>query len=841
MGSVIQARIDPILMGNEKSNLFYTANILNRANYDFKVITYSSNPDYDSLSEGFPYGFIIGNNLNFNLSFSVKTFPDLYSNISIGITILSGSSIRSEFKFLLQFKIKINGFYPINTIRINLDDNVGGGQTKQTLVLKSINLISGSLLDGIWETIYDGVKYGKRTPNNPLQVFSFSGVSSILNINEPFSIESPTKLFQLPYIQLNNNQNDILEDLVNVTMLYDIIDVTNQIGSNILYFNFSNGYYKDLPIAFSLIDPKTLGDNNFDISFNLNGDTLSDNWVFAEWVNNRFQVKFKIPSNTMPGIINYFLIFTKDIKVFSSSLPKSAQLNIISNNIDIYGPIFSKIIKNPPNLALDTLDNINGLRNGYIIVRGTIDSSLHNFTIDPTKSINGDKWNGEYEIYIKENQQQCISQSYEITEVVLLDTFDNKASYIKFTENNLENTKYNPFINYLNDTTIGKSVTTIIINTHFLDVGSLNGRTVTFELECEDIESGIRLNQFPIIYLTTLNLEFHKCISTNSTPFQLKTKFTCTTTVPLGFGIPSGIIVSIHGLINNGGYYGGYATQTLQDLGMDYSISTMDYYTENQPIIKSTNTITNQENCGGLGTVNVLLKYLDDTLGGFIPISPTTMYDSFILIENIRPTNQSFIIKISNSTTDSNEFIVTPILFYFNIIPIEPTTSPSVTPSVTPTTSPTEPTESPTLLPIVSPIPTNPPQKCQGNPECGGPNQGICKDGGCICYPPFIGISCTLQTIIVPPPTINNTNPSTEIIIPPSTDSENIGNNVEKLLFKSLISLVSLRELGKEIQLFNFEKWIYTPLSNNKYLYETSISSSQSTTINNNNKYNYKY
>ncbi|KAM9979065.1 hypothetical protein ACTFIZ_000412 [Dictyostelium cf. discoideum] len=881
MGSVIEAGFEPIMMDNNNTVTIYTVRILNRLKYDFKSITYSSNPDYDTLSEGFPFGFINGNNLNYNITYSVKVFTELYPMIYVGfrtITGISSSNINpftkiafnqkgipnlidvqsiylGEFKYLIQFKIKIDVLYPINTIKINLNDP---NQEVQTLVLKTINKISGTLFNGVWETIYDGVKYGKGNLNNPLQIFSFSGMSKILNINDPFSIESPTKTFQLPFIKLNNNQRNILKDLINVKFLYDTIDVTNQTGSNILYFNFTNSdNYKNLPIAFSLIDAKTLNDNNFDSSFNLNNDKLADNWVFAEWVNNRFQVKFEIPPNIMPGIINYFLVFTKDIKVFSSSLPQSSQLNIISNNIDIYGPIFSKIIKNPPNLESDSLgwlitieDSVNGFRDGYITVRGVLDSSLYNFTIDPTKSISGDKWSGDYGIYIKENQVRCVPQSYEIIEVVLFDTFNNKASYIKFTENNLENTKFNPFINYINDISIvtvsppnaicngaiddtPPLLTSFTSSVYGLDVGSLNSRTITFEFECQDNESGIRLNQFPIIYLSTMNLEIHKCISTNSTPFQQNTKFTCTTTLPLGFGYPTDIIISVYGFINNGGHYGGYSALSIKDLGFNHFLTTFYPYTENQPIIQSTNTITNSGgnlmiygrklNCGGLNSVNVLLKYLDDGLDNFISFTPKTIYDSFILIENIRPTNQSFIIKISDSSFESNEFKVTPILFYFNI-PIEPTETPTETPTPTPTETPT-PTPTNSLLPTVSPIPTNPPQKCQGNPECGGPNQGTCKDGGCICFSPFIGLACTSQIIIVPPPTINNTDPSTEITIP-STDSEN-------MIFKSLISLVSLRELdfnGNQIKIFNFEKWIYTPLGNNKYLYETSISNLITTT-----------
>ncbi|KAN0042648.1 hypothetical protein ACTA71_011457 [Dictyostelium dimigraforme] len=751
-----------------------------------------------------------------------------------------------DFKYLLQFKVSTKGPYPIKSI-------VFPGLTFYPILnLSPINMVSGDLFNGVWETVYHSVMKGDILQLF-LKVSTFSGMVNQYKIDSPFLLQNPTKLFQFPSLETKEFN---FEDLVNITFLYKNVDVTNQSISNIFYFNFTNiNRYRNLSIGFSLMDPKTLADSQFDRFF-IYDDTVSENYNFAEWVDNRYQVMFTIPPNTMPGIANYYLTFSKEIRIYSSELPQSAQLNLISNNIDIYGPIFSKIIKRTSTSTIGTFgwlvtieDTMNGLKNGYITVKGVIDSSVHNFTIEPSKAINGNKWIGDYEIYIKENQLQCIQQSYEITDVILYDTFGNQASFIKF---NLEvsSMKFNPFINYLNDTTIvtitpnnicsgikdssGPTLLSFTSSTNSLDVGSLNNRSVTFEFECEDLETGIRDNQFPIVYLSTINLDIHKCISTNSTPFQIRTKFTCTTTVPIGFGYPTGIILSVYGFINNGGYYSGYSTQSLKDLGFDHSIDT-NKYTGNQPIVSSTNSISNYGGklmiygrmltCEGFGsTVAVLLKYLDDVSGNYISITPTTIFDSFILVENIKATNQSISIKIVNSKVlvESNEFTITPTLFFFNY------------------TEPIMPTPTPTI----SPIPTNPPQKCQGNPECGGSNQGICKNGGCICYPPFIGLTCTSQIIIVPQPSTNTTTPSTEIPIPSTDHSTNDGDNnnnnnndenVSKAIFKSLISLVSLRELdfnGEEIKLYNFDKWIFTSLSSSKGLYETSINTDLNTYTN---------
>ncbi|KAN0042655.1 hypothetical protein ACTA71_011465 [Dictyostelium dimigraforme] len=90
--------------------------------------------------------------------------------------------------------------------------------------------------------------------------------------------------------------------------------------SNIMYFNFTNvDDYKDMAIGFSLMDPKTLTDMKFDN-------------VFFSIKYNRYQVMFVIPANTMPGFINSFSFFKREIEIYSSELPQSAQLNLISKS-----------------------------------------------------------------------------------------------------------------------------------------------------------------------------------------------------------------------------------------------------------------------------------------------------------------------------------------------------------------------------------------------------------------------------------------------------------------------------------------------------------------------------
>ncbi|KAM9970457.1 hypothetical protein ACTFIR_002313 [Dictyostelium discoideum] len=137
------------------------------------------------------------------------------------------------------------------------------------------------------------------------------------------------------------------------------------------------------------------------------------------------------------------------------------------------------------------------------------------------------------------------------------------------------------------------------------------------------------------------------------------------------------------------------------------------------------------------------------------------------------------------------------------------------------------------FFPTITPIPTNPPQKCLGNPECGGKNQGICSSTGCICYSPWIGTTCTSQIIIVPQPSINTTKPNVEIPTDNNVQSsETNSEESQKMIFKSLISLVSLRELdfnNKEVNNYKFDQWIYTPINEFKNQYFTTVSNTNIT------------
>ncbi|KAM9984677.1 hypothetical protein ACTFIY_009109 [Dictyostelium cf. discoideum] len=152
---------------------------------------------------------------------------------------------------------------------------------------------------------------------------------------------------------------------------------------------------------------------------------------------------FKITANTVPGVLDWTLTFAKFNILINTALPDKYQLNIISENIDIVGPIVTKIVKKSqsdfgtPNVGwlLTIEDEINGLLDGYVTVIGSLDSSLYNFSISPSTAVrgSGDKWKADYLISIplqdNLNNYGCIAQDYTVARVKLIDTFGNVNKY----------------------------------------------------------------------------------------------------------------------------------------------------------------------------------------------------------------------------------------------------------------------------------------------------------------------------------------------------------------------------------------------------------------------------
>ncbi|KAM9970550.1 hypothetical protein ACTFIR_002410 [Dictyostelium discoideum] len=128
------------------------------------------------------------------------------------------------------------------------------------------------------------------------------------------------------------------------------------------------------------------------------------------------------------------------------------------------------------------------------------------------------------------------------------------------------------------------------------------------------------------------------------------------------------------------------------------------------------------------------------------------------------------------------------------------------------------------LFQYFKPITTNPHKQCID--DCGAPNNGICTPSGCVCISPWIGNDCKSKIILIPQPSLNYSNPITDIPF--------IDNKVDIKLFRSLISIVKLRELdfqSKQENSFTFTQWEYYKINESTSQYKSNITNLGLTTF----------
>ncbi|KAN0036178.1 hypothetical protein ACTA71_005482 [Dictyostelium dimigraforme] len=692
-----------------------------------------------------------------------------------------------DFKYLIRFVFKTDG-KPLLGIIINNQN------------FKYETLGSGNISNSVFEIVWD---YGINI--NSFNYKTYEGTINILNPNDLYWL-SPNKRVTFPTFKAYD-----ISSITDISFLYNNINITNKSVSNIMYFKIK-GYdsQNQIPPTISL----QLNDPVSTYAFSL--DILVK--YFAKWnkVMGMFQIEFKIPANTLSGVIPYYLAFNQYYLIDSSNLPNSSQLFVNSNYLDAYGPIFSEFKNktiNSTTFGWDFYieDSINGFDHGEIIVRGDLDSSIYKFHLTLGDLILGDKYRGKYEILINLKTNVCSSQNYIITNVNLYDTLLNLAIHSRLDGYKYDSIK-TPFINYLDNPNIplfnlqcgGFIDETPPELKSFEMVNFLNSnQTLIFNFEAQDIESGLKNDQYPIVYATTWYTNNIQCVSKIISINSTYAKYRCEMEIPFGFAYGHDVIFTVYGFINNGGYYSGFAYEKMVEMGFNYGLISMDIYWK--LVITNTSSITPS---GGdlwimgksfssvtIKSINVIYSDTSLTPDILMP-NNSSFYGSVFLVSGIKATNKSFTIQIiTTAAGNSNIYTVYPMDFVYDYVD-------------------------------TSPPPTNPPTKCIGSPVCGGLDHGYCNGlQGCICYSPWVGLGCTSKVVVIPPPKLNSTNPTSELPVLGGDDGESNINSTN-ILFKSLVSIVSLRELDFQSNVANeykFEKWIYTEINSNQHQYFTSI------------------
>ncbi|EAL72866.1 EGF-like domain-containing protein [Dictyostelium discoideum AX4] len=804
----------------------------NTSPFKFTTTLYSFN--YRNSIIGWPFGFLSGNNLNHTRSITFQKYIDSKEKTSFsfmtpylgdgppGLIIDSSENVVNNPPQMISYKfIRVQGFVFILSIDFT---SINGIQyfAIDSSVSKSLdNLVKGDIYKGTFEIVIDAVfEYIKLVDTLNFQIYYKLG--DIISFNPILRFENPLLLKSLDHTYF--------DDLWFSTNELDLIDKDNYI---IAYIN-SSKMPQDLLLSSYILDVITQ-------------TSIDTNPIIYNSTLGLFTSKFIVKKNNIFGEI--FFYFQHSLSgFFLNNAPNSTQLMVNSTVLDNEGPIFSKIetIGNETLLDLNNVngvvgwnftitDYLNGFDRGYIKVMGSLDSSTFNFNFTFNDFISGNKFEGVYQLLIPVSTP-CSSQQYQIVYVELYDTNQILSKFEPYTG-------FSPLINpfmylYENSEDGGYSLMTMVSvlcpsfpedpskpvllsftsSKSIIDVGLID-RSVTFTFEIIPSQSGIRKNQSPIIYMTSKRLESFECVSKLTDGSNITyAKYTCTTQLPLSFGYPGEIILSVYGIINNGGHYHGFSTVDLLSTSSKGYISTS--MTVDQPILTSNLKYYSDDKeltilGRSLSNINkVLIKDVDtESINQTLGIESISFYGSSgIKISNIIPNDKLFdVLVISNSTIESNKLRVSPV--YFNLTPS------NIEPPITPT--PSTPTPS-------TPIPTNPPQPCPGKPMCGGEKQGYCSavGTGCICVSPWIGLDCSSKVIIVPPPVINNTDPSVVIPTIPIDENSSISNELPEVLFKSLISLVSIREIDfneKQVTNHIFDKWIYTPITELKNQYKTSV------------------
>ncbi|EGC37177.1 hypothetical protein DICPUDRAFT_150253 [Dictyostelium purpureum] len=682
----------------------------------------------------------------------------------------------------------------------------------KTIILGYEGLVSGSTQNGIFEYIVD--------LGHPLKTF---------NIHDPFNNVLSLSAGSLLYKDSNDNPVffnwpvlNIDLDIENVTILKNDIDILNKECYNTIYFN-SSTIPHDYPLVFNLLDPVSQEDLDEGII-----DPLPIRW--SEQLK-LFYCDFIVPKNTGPKTIPYQISSPFNLITNEAFTP----LRVSKTRFDNDGPLITSL-SNTTNYnsstigwRMEIIDFGNGFSKGYIKAVGSFDSSILtvNFTSAnvSTTSGQGTIYDGEYNLILDiDVNKPCKTQLYTIEYIYLEDTNKRFSVYSRFDKSFKQ--EKDP-LRYVSDsipsvistnsvckTTISDEspprMSSFSITSQELDVGSFSYRFVNITIIAEDDESGILYSQRPKAYITASDMQTIMYDSEIQAFSLNKGTYLFQIEIPVGFGYPDPLLVSIYGIINTAGFYTGYSNDD-PDFIKSTIISTslsgnsvllgyepLYYYSKSNIIIY-----------GRLlsDTDLVVIAYSNGTKRGY---SPVPIGQSILSIprddfEIVGP----FDITAFSKSHATNTLRVNPI-YYEKYSDPKPTSTP---------------------------IPTNKPQRCLGSPLCGGADHGTCiENQGCVCNSPWIGIDCLSQVIIIPPPKVNNTDPTIEI---PITDGGNSGEtNTTTIFYKSLISLVSLREISinntpVEGKTFRFEKWTFKSIDSftNQYHTTISVSSTQTTNV----------
>ncbi|EGC28886.1 hypothetical protein DICPUDRAFT_159613 [Dictyostelium purpureum] len=613
------------------------------------------------------------------------------------------------------------------------------------------------------------------------------------NYNYKYKVGSEIKSLdtveKLDSIQLSNFNYET--GLKNIRFYHNDLKVTNNRVSNKMYITLENyPIGKEIKVTFIYSDYRA----------NEKKDTVYSTYNATS---KQFEFEFIVPKNIKTGDVSYTISLDSlgSYSYHSFALSSAYQLRVAeSKNIDFIGPLVSdlKILKSPNEnkilYVLEITDSSNGFKQGYLLVRGTIDIAERNITINPSNLYAGNIFKGGYFVELPFDSP-CNSQLFEIVYAYFEDTEGYSTEY-DVLKSNIKNPFYlldqvSLKIGSICDGTTsnnGKNFPAQLVYLSKLPNLTFSAkeesRTLLFNYTTSH-QNGISSYYLPKVYLANTKNRYLSSTETVILNSNLThTTFSSKIVLPLLFEPNSR--VSIYGVLSRSGVTAGFTPKSIDDKGF---ISVINFQVNPQPVITGSSKLSST-GLGGLWIYGssldlatiIQIQYTDEVNGIFKSISPTSNKPTAIYFEKIKPTTKPINIIVGiDSSTLGDPYTINPIVFDYM-----------------------EQANTNTSL-------------CRGTPLCGGPDQGECLSTGCKCISPWTSDDCMSRVIQVPPPNANETTPSTNITIG------------EETTFTSIVSIVGIKELdieSKEVNRYIFDQWEYREIFNDSYISRYSYSSS---------------
>ncbi|KAF2069985.1 hypothetical protein CYY_008699 [Polysphondylium violaceum] len=803
----------------------------------------------------FPWGYSKGNiqSCDFSVSFPLNIWARDYYYIDINYSVTNAIIPRNHVDFYTP-QLGTYSYKKLSTrlilVTMNITNQVSPflmGHQDTDIFFSFANLVNGTLNEGTYQFVIDLSQ----------QIFQSISLTNRAQMKNTVSPISPFTSFH--YIP---NLFDI-KNFTNAQMQHQYADISGLSSpfQNKFYFNVTDPH----PDAVFLFYYQT------NVPFYLNAfPTYHDSLCYwtGDDSKHHYTCDFKVVPNLFTNTYQFYIyLFNENPSIVTSAeinlLFPNSTFNFESIDADEIPPMVSSIFidnnvvdftsgsftEKTVTVQLNITDSVNGLKEGYVIFTSEYDAFGYNFSLNPSLSTNNDIYNPSFDLKLNLTNN-CISQTYTITDILLIDKFDHKSTYQSHRLLSLAIEFVNP-IYYIEpkaslqiicstdypDTIVPVLTNYQIKNVNPIDVGVWNRENVEVEFTVTDSESGIMVDydHSPMVYLD----DFHS-IKRIKQRCELKSKtvtgsivtsatFTCSAPVPHTFGAVNGIAVSLYGIMDNYMNFVGFSSLDLEKLFGHSIVQTQ--FTQTTPIITKGYAINEFEILlvgynfySGTDTI----VEIQDMNGNFIQQTQTNYIENVVLSVTVPQTTMNTLtFRVTRFNQQSNEFSVktskAPPSSSSSSSDNEVSFGSSASASLSTSSERSESTQSSLSSHTVPSSPS--PSLCQGEPVCGGPDRGVCTPSGCKCTYPAIGEDCSSVVIVVPVPNINYTSPSTEQTIDKTTIDG------KPIKYSSLVSVYSIQEIdgltNKVVKEDVFSQWILSDISTSTsphhYLYQSNF------------------